>query len=103
MVRPFGPMARELPLSRMALLTEWVVKGERLWSSGQLRRRSLLILRAVGSEVCGITEVNCLLKEVAIAWWLESGGSLLKLIGWLGVLGGRLPERDFSRDQKRVG
>ena len=102
MVRPSGPAARELPLSRMALETEWEVKGEREWSSGHLRRSSRLTLRAVGSDVWGVTEVNCLLKAEAIERWVEKV-VLLKVMGWLGVWVGRFPERVFRRDQKREG
>ena len=67
MVTPSGPAARELPLSRMALETREGVKGVRDVSSGCALIRRRLTRRARGSEVWGVTEVNCLLKAVAIA------------------------------------
>ena len=78
------------------------MKGEREWSSGHLRRSSRLTLRAVGSDVWGVMEVNCLLKAVAMERWVEKI-ELLKVIGWLGVWVGRFPERDYMRDQKWEG
>ena len=102
MVRPSGPAARELPLSRTALDTRWVVNGEREWSSGHLRRSSRLTLRAEGSEEWGVMEVNCLLKAEAMEGSVDKVREL-KVMGWLGVRAGRFPERVFRRDQKREG
>ena len=50
MVRPSGPGARKLPLSRMALETENIVKGWRLVSRGWSFKSFLLTRLAVGSE-----------------------------------------------------
>ena len=101
-VRPSGPTARELPPCRMALETACVVKGEAVLSSGRLFLRFRLTRRAFGSEVCETIDVNCLLKAVAMS--LSSVSVvLLKVMGWLGAAGGRLPERVRRRDQKREG
>lgn len=50
MVRPSGPGARELPLVRMALETDSIVKGEKLVSRGWSFTSFLLTRLAVGSE-----------------------------------------------------
>ena len=100
MVRPSGPGARELPLSRMALETESIVKRERLVSRGCDLMRFLLTRLAEGSDAWGTIEVNCLLKAVAIVRGVDRV-LLLKVIGWLGAVRVLLEERDLRRDQKR--
>ena len=86
MVRPSGPAARELPLVRMAWETESIVNGDRFVSRGWSFTRFLLTRLAVGSEVCGTIEVNCLLKAVAIERGVESV-VWLNVMGWLGGVG----------------
>ena len=101
MVRPSGPAARELPLSRTALDTRWVVNGEREWSSGHLCRSSRLTLRAEGSEEWGVMDVNCLLKAEAMEGSMERVREL-KVMGWLGVWAG-FPRQGFQEGPKAGG
>ena len=51
MVRPSGPMARDLPPFRMASLTECVVKGDMFVSSGCCLRKCLITLRVAGLDL----------------------------------------------------
>ena len=99
MVSPSGPAARELPLLRMARATVPVVKGDALLLRGHLLRRSLLTRRVLRSLLCGVMDVNCLLKAVAISRSLVSV-RVLKVMGWLGGGLVDLPERDLIMDQK---
>ena len=66
-MRPSGPVARDVPLFRMAFRTVCVVKGEMLVSSGHSLRRRRLTCLVVGSCVCGTTDVNCFVNAVAIS------------------------------------
>ena len=104
-VRPSGPAARELPLFRMAWVTVCVEKGEMFVSSGRDLLRCRLTRRAVGSEVCGVTVVNCLVKAAAMSLSLVSVfvvEGVVKVIGWLGAVWVFLPESVLMSDQKCV-
>jgi len=94
MLRPSGPTADELPLSRMAA----VEMGDQLVLSGWrerirgLSRRESLFRRRDGAAV------NCLQKAFAISlWWVRVWAS--KVTDWLGGRG-LLPKRKRRRDQK---
>ena len=50
----------------------------------------------IGGVRCFV--VNCLLRAVAIAIFVERE-VLLKVMGWFGAIVGLLPERDLRRDQ----
>ena len=84
MVRPSGPMARDLPPFRMASLTACVVKGDMLVSRGCCLCRCLITLRVAGLDLWGTGEVNCLLKAEAIAR-CEVRVVEPNVIGWFGA------------------
>ena len=89
MVRPSGPTARVLPLSRMASWTECVVKGVVLVLRGWVRFKRRLTRRASGSGGSGAIVVNCLANAVAIAVlfvWVLVVGPEVKVMGWLGAV-----------------
>ena len=66
MVRPSGPMARDLPPFRMASLTICGVKGDMSVSRGRCLCRRLITLRVAGLDLWGMGMVDCLLKAEAI-------------------------------------
>ena len=67
-------------------------------SRGYILYRRRFTRRDSGSEEWGMSEVNSTLNAVAISW-LRVRVFLLKVIGCLGKVWIRLPERDLRREK----
>ena len=77
---------------------EWREKKE--WSSWCSRCKRRNVTQSSGSWACGLTEVNCFVKYFVIAdglvQVLKPPSWLVKLMGCLGGMRVRLPDRDLS-------
>ena len=86
----------------MPLETESSVNLVMFVSSGWDLMTSRLTRRVSGSDACGTIVVNCLLKAVAIARGVDKV-VWLKVMGWFGMVGGRLAVKEFIMFQNWEG
>ena len=104
MQRLSGPIAVEFLLILMASAVLAGVKGEKEWSKWCSRCRRRMVWRSSGSWVCGLMEVNCLVKYLAMAEGLVQvlvlPLGLVKVMGWFGGVRVRVPDMALIMVQK---
>ena len=107
MQRLAGPVVVEFLHCFIASEVSAGVNGEKEWSSWCSRCKRLNVTRISGFWAYGLTEVNYFVKYFAMADGLEqvltAPSWLVKLMGWLGGMRVRLPDRDLSRFQNFWG